>query len=182
MKKKVLVILGAVALLSVATAGIGKAYAYFTTNDQAVGVQSIALGDKTTIEEDYDSFKKTVRITNAADSAQAVYVRTKAFSGAEYPLTVKGKTSKWSSESGSGLANEWWYFSDPVEPGDKTEDLDVSIGGKALDRDSEPREFNVVIVYETTPAVQKGVSDDGNIEYEDPDWDRSVKAEGGENS
>ena len=84
MKKRLAGILAAVALLSVVTAGIGKASAYFTTYAQARGGHVIELGDETTIEENFDGANKVVRITNDKDSKQAVWVRAMGITGAEY--------------------------------------------------------------------------------------------------
>lgn len=179
MKKKTLVILMAVALLSVASAGIGKAYAYFTTNDPASGSQQISLGDQTTITEEYDSTNwiKKVTITNKSDSSQAVYVRAKAFAGSDYTLDVTG----WGNPDAEGY---YYYLGQDapvaVEPGKATgTPLSVQISGQ---EQMDPKSFNVVIVYETTPAVQNGIGEDGSIQYEEPDWDRGLTAEGGENS
>ncbi|MBQ2626334.1 MAG: hypothetical protein IJG17_01020, partial [Eubacterium sp.] len=61
MKKRIAGILAAVALLSVVTAGIGKASAYFTTYAQARGGHVIKLGDETRIDEKFDGIKKEVR-------------------------------------------------------------------------------------------------------------------------
>lgn len=180
MKKKLLVVLAAAVLLSASTVGIGKAYAYFTTNAQASGRQTVSLGDQTTITEDFTpgSWTKTVRITNNSTSSQAVFVRARAFAGAEYPLTIAG--TNWTQEG------EWYVYGTPgtpVEPGGVTSDLSVQIGGKPTDRTVDPREFNVVIVYETTPAVQNGYAN-GAVQYEpySPEvWTRTTE-EGGQNS
>lgn len=185
MKKKLLVVLAAVALLTASTVGIGKAYAYFTTNAQASGRQTVSLGDQTTITEDFKpgSWTKTVRITNNSTSSQAVFVRARAFAGAEYPLTIAG--TNWTQDG------DWYVYGTPgtpiegipVEPGGVTSDLSVQIGGKPTDRTVDPREFNVVIVYETTPAVQNGYAN-GAVQYEPYSsavWDRTTE-EGGQNS
>ena len=178
MKKKVLAVLTAVALLSAATAGLGKAYAYFTTNAQASGRQTVSLGDQTTITEEFEpgSWTKTVRITNDSDSSQAVFVRARAFAGDEYPLVyIPG--ANWTPEG------DWYVYTAPVEPGDPTTDLGVKIGGRAPDRTVDARAFNVVIVYETTPAVQDGY-ENGSIKYvpySSDVWSRSTD-KGGQNS
>ena len=54
----------------------------------------------------------------------------------------------------------------------------MPIEGKAKDETAEPREFNVVIVYETTPAVQNGY-ENGAVQYEPADWARTAE-EGGD--
>ena len=173
MKKKLLVILAAAALLSVSAAGIGTAYAYFTTNAQASGRQTVTLGDQTSIEENYGSWTKSVRIKNEETSSQAVYVRARAFAGDEYPTGQIAGTN-WTQNG------EWYVYGPAVEPGQYTEVLQVPIEGKAKDETAEPREFNVVIVYETTPAVQNGY-ENGAVQYEPADWARTAE-EGGQNS
>ena len=169
MKKK-LAVLTAAALLSVAAASIGGASAYFTTNVQASGRQTVSLGDQTTIEENFGSWAKHVRIRNESTSSQAVFVRAHAFAGDDYPLTISG--TGWEPEG------EWYVFRQPVEPGRYTELLDVAIGGKVRDESAEAAPFNVVIVYETTPAVQDGTDRNGAVQYEtySPDvWNRTVE-------
>ena len=181
MKKKILIVLMAVALLSAATAGIGKAYAYFTANTMAAGNKQISLGDKTTIEEEYESWVKKVRIKNSEDSSQAVYVRAMAYVGAEYTLNISG----WSGSDGTGSGDGdygYFYYSDPVEPGKPTETpLEVRIIG-ANGEKLDPKSFNVVIVYETTPAVQDGTDANGNVQYLPADWSLTITEKGGENS
>ena len=171
MKKKLLIVLTAAALLSVSVAGIGGAYAYFTTNAQASGRQTISLGDQTTIEENYGSWQKSVRIKNEDTSSQAVYVRARAFASDDFPVDqnqISG--TNWTPEG------EWYVYGAPVEPGGYTEILNVPVEGEG----KEPREFNVVIVYETTPAVQNGYAN-GQVQYEPVDWTRTTE-EGGQNS
>ena len=58
--------------------------------------------------------------------------------------------------------------------------LDKATGEKPLE--SEAGSFDVAIVYETTPAVTNGEDENGNVLFEDANWDWRVSesAEGGE--
>ena len=172
MKKKILLGIAALLFIAVAAAGIGKAYAYFTTYVEAKGGKTIHLGDMTTMEEDYTNWQKQVTISNSADSAQAVWVRAQAFSGSEYKLLYGG--DDWC------VADDgWYYFKTPVAPGEATKVLTVSI----TDIEGNPPEveegesFNVVVVYETIPAVQDGEDENGSIQYVPytaADWSQAV--------
>ena len=148
MKKRVTGLLMAVALLSIAVAGIGKANAYFTTYAQAYGQKQIRLGDQTTIEEEFEDWKKSVTISNNADSDQPVYVRAIAFGPEEYTLAYSG--TNWVKDG------DYYYYRDSsgdiaLQPGASTEKLVVEIKDvpKAKE-DPEKKDFNVVVVYETT--------------------------------
>ena len=192
MKKKLVGILTAAALLSVTAAGIGTAYSYFTTYVEASGKQIIHLGDETTITEDFENWVKSVFITNKASSDQAVYVRVQAFAGAQWELNFIGNSEYWTEEDG------YWVFSQPVVPGGSTldpeatgtidEDKKFRIEINNINTKEHPDAFeslNVTIIYETTPAVENGTDEEGKILYEAPDWDKGEvteeTVEGGEN-
>ena len=178
MKKKVIGVLAAAAFILVAAAGIGGARAYFTTYVEASGVRPVKLGDKTTIEENYASWEKSIRIANDKDSSQPVYVRAAAFAGEKWLL--QGAGTGWEKKS-----DGFYYYKDPVWPGKTTEILKVTILDKATGEkplESEAGSFDVAIVYETTPAVTNGEDENGNVLFEDANWDWRVSesAEGGE--
>ena len=146
MKRRLVTVLALAAFLSVAFAGIGKASAYFTASTEAQGQKTIVLGDSSTITETYDSGTKHVVITNDASSANPVYVRAAVFSG--IPASISG--SGWEGPaSEDGI--DWYYFTPdtPIEPGESTNALDVAL---TIPEAEENGEFNVIIVYETTPA------------------------------
>lgn len=172
MRKRITGVLAAVAILSVVAAGIGKANAYFTTYARALGGQTINLGDETEIHEDYSEFKKTVSISNSADSNQAVYVRATAFGGSQYELVEGDETDK--KNWGTRAADGYWYYAVPLERGETTGKLVISITDPTSDDpDKKPKaedgkNFNIVVVYETVPAVQ-----DGDGKYEAADWEMS---------
>ncbi|MBR2560664.1 MAG: hypothetical protein IKE31_00785 [Eubacterium sp.] len=177
MKKKTIGILIAAALLSVSAVGIGQAYAYFTTNTAAVGSQQIRLGDRTTItESEVVSGRKTVVIHNNEESGQAVWVRAKALAGNEVQKGLTYEGNGWQLPPAG--SSEWAYCTEPVEPGGETTSFTAKVVVPKPKTGEET--FNVVIVYETTPAVR--IADDqGNTTYAEAGWDKAA-SEGGENS
>ena len=161
MKKRIAGILAAVALLSVVTAGIGKASAYFTTYAQARGGHVIQLGDETRIDEKFDGIKKEVRITNDKDSKQAVWVRAMGITGEEYQKYLNYSGDGWSEKDG------FWVYQDPVLPGESTAtDLIIDVSNVPVENG---RSVDVVVVYESTPAIENDI--DGKYEFNGPDWD-----------
>ena len=171
MKKRIIICAAALVLAAAAVLGVGKAYAYFTTYVQADVSRTIHLGDITTIDEKYADWEKTVTITNSAESAKAVWVRVRAFAGSAYKLDYAG--SGWSQDG------DWWYYGEPLQPGGEAESIVVSI----LDAETGEKpaadgaDFNVVVVYETTPAVENGTDASGNTQYLDADWEMTAGGE-----
>ena len=169
MRKRTVRILTIAALLCVAFAAIGSAGAYFTTYVEASGSHEIKLGDNTTIDETVVGKDKLVTIKNNDDSSKAVWVRVKAFTGEQYKSGLTAIGDDWSDGG-----DEFWYYDKPVEPGNTTTQLDVNIGSwpeAEIDKD-----FNVIVVYETIPAVEDGEVD-GVIQYVTPtaeDWNLGV--------
>ena len=160
MKKRIINLLAAVALLSVVAAGIGKANAYFTTYAQARGGHVIELGDETTIEENYDGKNKVVRIKNSTKSKQAVWVRVKGIVGEQYKDYLKYSGEGWKPDEEDP---SFWRYQDPVQPGSyPATDLTVGLSDVPI---QDGKSIDVVIVYESTPAVQNDVG-----AYEAPDW------------
>ena len=165
MKKKniCLAVFAAVLILA---GSAGSAWAYFTTYVEAQGTQTIALGDQTTIEEPKPvDWTKTVTITSDEDS-QPVYVRARAFSGSQYPLEYSG-SKKWTPGAGG-----YYYYSDILYAGGKTEELKVKING-VPEEIKESMELNVAVIYETTPVLY----DENGDPY--ADWNGDVTVEGG---
>ena len=157
-KNKWLLLLLAAAL--VLTAGIGTAMAYFTTYVQARGGYVIRLEDETEIVEDVSSWTKHVTIYNKEGSSP-VFVRVKAFAADPIKLEFRGE--------GWALGEEdYYYFQQPVAGGKNTDpELQIHIG--PVPEDAKPGDdFNVIVVYESVPAVY---TKDG-----DPDLAASWKA------
>ncbi len=169
MKKKSS-ILAVLVLAAVLTAGIGKAWAYFTTFAEAAGGYTIELGDRTEITEKFDQWVKHVVITADEDSKEPVYIRARAFCGSAYTVEYSDASGKWTpGEKG------YYYYSDILNAGGSTDELLVRIGNIPKDA-KEGDSFHVVVVYESAPVRYQ---EDGTPYA---DWDEvldSVRMEGG---
>lgn len=131
------------AALLILTAGIKEAWGYFTTYAEAKGGGRISLGYETEIKEEVSTWTKTVTISNKSGS-QPVYVRVKAFCGNEFTLDYSG--TNWSKG-----AEDYWYYNGIVYGGAAAEALSVGINNIPADA-KEGDEFNVVVIYESTPV------------------------------
>ena len=69
MKKRISYAAAALALAAVMTAGIGQAWAYFTTYAQAEGGYPIHLGGRTDITEEFSDWTKHVAVTTDPESS-----------------------------------------------------------------------------------------------------------------
>ena len=165
MRKKVTVILAVLAFISVAAAGVGKAYAYFTTYVEARGSHEIRIEGQTEIEENFNNWKKDVRIKNKDDSKVSYWVRVKAFASQDYRLDISGEGWSWSER------DDYWYYDQVIDPGDVTKVLSVKITDSEDESPAaEPNgSMDVVITYETVLAIPT-IDDDGNMSYEPADW------------
>ena len=158
-KNKWLLLLIAVVLIAVS--GVGTAMAYFTTYVTAKGGYVIKLEDESEIIEDVISWTKHVTILNKEGSSP-VFVRVKAF--AIDPLMLEFRGDNWQKGETDQFGYTYYYYTLPVEGGKQTEPaLQIHIGpapeGSKLHILSDPDEakpgdsFNVVVVYESVPAV-----------------------------
>lgn len=159
-------ILAAAAIVLPLSIGTGSALAYFTANDMSSGSCGVEVGNpQTEIDEKFGNWQKQVTITNTGDVS--VYVRVKAFSGSQYPLTCQpGEGWK---DGGDG-----YYYYTPIlgtEDNNKsTTALGIKIGNDNIPADATDKEsFNVIVIYEKTPAVKYDES--GNMV---PDWDYKI--------
>ena len=149
--KKTKWLLVALTVGMIVTAGIGQALAYFTTYAEAQGGYPIYLGDRTEITENFRDWTKIVTIHNEADSAEPVWIRVIAYSA--YPMTFTG--TDW--EPG---ADGYYYYANPVNAGGDTSSLEIKIHDKddagknpeKPDEDSPKKDFNVIVIYESTPV------------------------------
>ncbi|MCI8465709.1 MAG: hypothetical protein HFI63_07615 [Lachnospiraceae bacterium] len=139
-------LLAVLALAVILSAGIGKAWAYFTTYAEAAGGYTIELGDRTEIQEEFGEWTKRVSVSNNETSGQSVYIRAKAFSGNAYELTYEDESGKWTPGDGG-----YYYYSDPVKAGEATGELLVHIGNIPQNANEGDR-FHVAVVYESTPV------------------------------
>ncbi len=161
MKKKH-IFLAVLAVSLIMTVSVGSAWAYFTTYVEAQGGYTLSLGDETTIEENFSSWMKSLVITSEADS-KPVYVRARAFSGDLYPVTYsdgevfnqENPAVEDDQERGvwTPKADGYYYYSKILYGGGKTNELQVKI--ENVPQDVTEKEFNVVVVYETTPVQYK---------------------------
>lgn len=151
------------AVIFAAAAGIGEAWAYFTTYAEARGGTIIHLGYETEIEEsfDFENWVKTV-VIHSKDGSQPVYIRAQAFSGSEYKLGYSSTNGTW-YDGGDG----YWYYDKIVYGGEKTEPLEVAILNIPQDPENK-YEFNVVVIYESTPVRY----DEKGNPY--PDWNAKL--------
>ena len=189
MRNKRVKILAIAALLSVAAAGIGTASAYFTSYVEAKGQKVIHLGDTTTVTEKVTGKEKTITISNDAKSPRAVWVRAKAYTAEAYMEgLVYTPGAGWTDTNPAGQKDGYYYYLPadedkmivPLEPGGTTTELKVGI--EKWPEAKIDRDFNVVVIYETTPAVENGVKTDESgtetIQYVPPtmqdDWSRTV--------
>ena len=134
------------AAVTIAGAGIGQAWAYFTTYAQAAGGYAVHLGSRTEIKEDFSDWTKRVVIAND-EGSEPVYVRVKAFCGSQYTIEYSGE--------GWSLAQDGYYYYEHMVSGEKdhntTAPLNLKIGG--IPADPEVMEqFNVIVIYESTPV------------------------------
>lgn len=133
------------ALAGVMTAGIGRAWAYFTTYAEAQGSIAIELGDETEIEERFSGWVKHVTVTSE-EGSEPVYIRAKAFGGGRYSLTYSG-------EGWSEGTDGYYYYDGMVPGGGKTTELSVSIGNIPEEELKDNLTFNVIVIYESTPVM-----------------------------
>ena len=127
--------LAAAALTLTAGISAGTAMAYFTT---------LNMGFSETIpKEDFSNWTKHVSVENTGD--YDCYVRVKALAGSKYQdgLQYSDSDGKWTpGEDG------YYYYSDPIAPGESTSVLDIRIDSKESDAS-----FNVVVVQESTKVL-----------------------------
>ncbi len=168
-KKSIFLAVFAVVLALSGTAG--SAWAYFTTYVGARGMLTLELGDETTIDEPkFESWTKHI-VVSSDPGSKPVYVRARAFCGSQYSLVYSG-SDKWTPGS-----DGYYYYSDILNGGEKTEELLVKIENVPEDV-ADASEFNVAVVYETTPVLY----DEDGKPYADWNAKQEVtKAEGGSN-
>lgn len=137
-------LLAALAVVLVLSAGIGTASAYFTARLVTYGGHVVELGSSGTTEvyERFSQWTKHVTVTSAADSEPA-YIRIRAYYGSSYSVAYNGNGA-W-SDGGDG----WWYYNSILQPASSTDEFDVTITNVPTDV-TEGDEFNIVVIYEST--------------------------------
>ncbi len=155
------------------SARIDKAWSYFTTFATAAGGYTVHLGDNTTVNEEFSNWQKHIAIKNEA-GAKPVYIRARAYCGADYELTYSDESGKWTPAS-----DGFYYYSDPVAGGETANELLVNIGNVPEEVESI-KDFNVVVVYESIPVLynEDGTPDPNNPQYwENQELDITTKSE-----
>lgn len=137
---------------------MGIANAYFTTYVTAKGGYEIAW-HKEKIEEVYNDWTKTITISSEENSIP-VYVRAKAFAGSTYELKYMGKDWTYREDG-------YYYYNNVLNGGETTSALNVIIS-KIPIQPKQGENFNVIVIYETTPVQY---DEEGNmIACGDADW------------
>ena len=189
-------LLTAAAIMLVLSAVMGSAWAYFTTYASAKGGYPIILGHEENEKEAVRDWEKELSVTITKDSAP-VYVRARAFC-ADYELTYRGEDpageivyeglkesdyGTWEKKDGD---EDWIYCTLPIpctisrggtkETSYRAPSLFVKINDvpqSEAELIQKGKEFNVIIVYETTELQY---DDKGNlIPWNEVDWTKTVK-------
>ena len=137
-------IMAAATLALTGTLAVGSAMAYFTTYSTAGGGVKMNMGFTETVpKEDVDENGKHITIENTGD--YECYVRVKVFAGSQYQegLVYSDESGKWTPGD-----DGYYYYSDVIAPGAKSEELLVKISNMNL-----PKDFNVIVVSECTPVI-----------------------------
>ena len=137
-------IMAAATLALTGTLAVGSAMAYFTTYSTAGGGVKMNMGFTETVpKEEVDKDGKHITIENTGD--YECYVRVKVFAGSQYQegLVYSDESGKWTPGD-----DGYYYYSDVIAPGAKSEELLVKISNMNL-----PKDFNVIVVSECTPVI-----------------------------
>lgn len=160
------------ALVLVIGAGIGSAYAYFTTYSTAHGGYVVHIGNETEIEEEALGAEKKITIKNIGD--YPVFVRAKIYAGDKIGVEASYTEGVWVVKNEKDPldyeAHDVYYYQRVLEGHSTTNDDGDGLLTFTL---TIPKEENVkvgdavdvVIIYESVPAVFK---EDG-----EPDFDYS---------
>lgn len=175
------ILLALLALALALTTALPAAMAYFTANAQADGGRPIRLGGSTTIEEVLVGWEKQATITAAADS-QPMWVRARAYSSYELKITAGAGWKQAEPDDG------WYYFSTPLSANaagngpipdtgsvQAADPFTVAIKDQPVAEVGKlPEDFDVVIVYETTP-VQYDEKGNATGPTEESVWDTELQ-------
>lgn len=164
--KKNSVIFAAIAVVLILASNLPLAWGYFSTYTEARGGVLIQpRKTETEIKEpEVSDWTKHVVISNSKDGSP-VYVRAKAFCGSEYELEYESDGSWTPGEGG------YYYYNGILDPGKDTPELLVKI--KNHPKDENGQEFNVVVIYESTPVRH---DKDGNPYA---NWSQTLQAKKG---
>lgn len=182
MKKRHTLLVLLALVLAVATA-LPSTWAYFTANARAGGGRTVQLDRNTEIVEEFADWTKVVTITTSPVT-EPVHLRARAYS--TYTLEYSGEG--W-TDGGDG----WWYYDWALaNPGAGTDGaelpapawsrkeaapLSVAIRGVEVPVGEKPEDFDVTVVYETTPVQYQADGSHGSAK--DADWNQKLTVQGG---
>lgn len=169
--KKRHTLLGALALFLALTAALPSAWAYFTANASAGGGRTVRVSAYTDITEEFADWEKSVVVT-AQPVTPPLYLRARAYS--TYALEYRGE--EWTP------GNDGWYYynyalANPGEGDDvalpawarrQSGALKVIIRVDGAAPGTVPEDFDVTVVYETTPVVYN--ADGSHPSAAEADW------------
>ena len=153
----------------VISANIQPAIAYFTTYTYAVGGCPIYLRDTTRIEETFSQRVKHIRISSDANS-EPVWVRAKvffAYQGVD-SVVVSSESGKWVEGEKDENGYVFYYYTEPLLGGEKTDELTATINFKEGVTPAEGDNFNVIVIYESTPVRYSDTT------YTDAKWNAAL--------
>lgn len=152
MKTRNTLVLSLLALALILCTVISPTLAYFTDQDQATGAIPISLSGKTEIRDSYDELIKTVAIENT--KGRDVWIRMVVAVGETY--IDYGYVDITYGDGWTDGGDGYWYYGSPVSAGSATSNVIVDIS-KIPTKDLDPAwtEFNVAVLYETTPVQYK---------------------------
>ena len=139
-------ILTALCLVLVLGMMVAPTLAYFTDYTTAQGTVGVALGYKTTFEEDVKDNTKTLHIFNDETSNEACWVRAKAVAGSDLELTYTANDSNWKFDEESG----WYVYDKILQPGEEATGLTVTI---KFPEGYEGDQKNVIVLYESAKVT-----------------------------
>ena len=178
-KTAVALIAGAVLAVS-----IPSAFAYFTDYKMAEGRYQIEFVPSPEPEEYIDGGYKKLVVANDENATEACWVRARFYATSKY-VTPEGGTETDAIDPEYWTYNEedgWFYYRDFLNPGESTkfDTFNVFINYKAEDPEDVENfldEFNIIMVYESTPVLYRGTPGD---EQPYADWSIEYIQRGGE--
>jgi hypothetical protein len=146
--------------------------AYFTDYTTAGGTVEISVKDPSTdVTESVSEWTKRITIQNTGEAD--CFIRVAAIAPDKYTLSLDsaGEVSEdWSSQS-----DGYYYYNNPVAPGESTSDLNIKIiGYETIENDEQgnlPSEFNVIILQESAKVLYQ---EDGTPYA---DWSQAISTD-----
>lgn len=137
-------------LVFVLSMSVGAAHAYFTASVAPKGGYVLKIGYTPPISERLDGDK---HVTLTSDvGAPTVFVRAKAYTGTQYQQYLTYTGENW--VKGKQNADFFYYYILPLEGGSSTSELHIHVSTNLFPAEAQPdEEVNVIVVYESTPAI-----------------------------